>query len=135
MKVICRQKSLSGEQRTALGFSLNQAGVGYELTVGQEYTVLGISFQSQSVWNKGAIALLRDDIGRCASVPMCLLEVSDARLSRYWLASKKGEFDISLWPKEFEEEYFLDDLSDGESSVVQIFDQVSRLLDEEHPPH
>lgn len=131
MKVICRQKSLSDEQKTALGFSMSQAGVGYELTVGQEYTVLGISLQSQSIWNKGAIALLRDDIGRCASAPMCLLEISDKRLSKYWFASKKGEFDISLWPKEFDDEYFLDDLSDGKKNVVQMFDRVCSLLDEE----
>ena len=130
MKVICRQRCPSKEQNVILGYDERNA-VGFELTVGLEYTVLGINFHSVSPINKGVIFLLRDDIGRCAFVPMCLLDISNAHPSKFWIAEKSNESNLLLWPEEFFSEYFHDDLSDGVPAVVETFERVCQLLDNE----
>lgn len=130
MKVICRQNYPSEKQNIALGYDKG-CTVGYELTVNQEYTVLGVNFQSTSLLNKGVILLLRDDIGRCGFVPMCLLEVSSPSPSRFWMARKNDEYDLCFWPEEFFLEYFHDDLSEGVTAAVETFERVYQVLNKE----
>ncbi len=130
MKVICRKKYLSEEQNTILGYTKDNR-TSFELTVGEEYTVLGISFQTMSPLNKGTILLLRDDIGRCAFIPVCLVDVSNAIPSIYWRAKKKDDFSLSFWPEEFFAEYFHDDLSDGIPEIKEVFDRVCQTMERE----
>jgi len=130
MKVICRQKYPSEKQNLALGYD-EGCTVGYELTLNQEYTVLGVNFQSASLLNKGVTLLLRDDIGRCTFVPICLLEVSSSAPSRFWIARKINESDLCFWPEEFFSEYFHDDLSEGITAVVEVFERVYQILNRE----
>lgn len=130
MKVICKSRVLSKAENIALGYSANCA-TGYELTVGKEYLVLGMNFQAASLINKGVILLLKDDIGRCAFVPLFLLELSDSNLSHLWVARTFNESDFCLWPKEFFTNYFFDDLSDGDPSAMATFKRVCEELHEE----
>jgi hypothetical protein len=130
MKVICQQNVLSSEQKAKLGYA-DKAAIRFELAIGSEYPVLGINFQSTAVLNHGVVVLLRDDIGRCAFVPICLLRISDPRVSKAWIAKKTNDFDVCLWPREFFAEYFHDDLSEGDKDTVQVFERVCRELDRE----
>ena len=127
MKVVCKQRCSVERQNISLDLERDRSE--YELTVGRLYTVLGISFQSVSPFNRGTAFLLRDDIGRCAFVPICMLEISNATSSKYWAVRAINEFDCCLWPEEFFPEYFHDDLSDGVPEVVAVFDGVCRRLD------
>lgn len=130
MKVICERDSLSLEEKVLLGYN-KELEIRYPLTVGMEYTVLGINFQSDILFNKGTVILLRDDIGGCAFVPLCLLGITEPGISKYWLVEKKGAHDLLMWPKEFYLDYFHDDLSDGVASVRQLFDTICQVLDAE----
>lgn len=129
MKIICRQRYPTDEQNIVLGYDKG-CTVGYELTVNQQYTVLGINFQNTTL-NRGVIFLLRDDFGRCAFVPICLLDVASPALSKLWIARKFNESDLCLWPEEFFSEYFHDDLTDGVPAAVAIFERVCQALVEE----
>jgi len=131
MKAILRNNNLTESQNVTLGYPAEHECC-FELTIGQEYTVLGINCLSTSRINKGTAFLLRDDIGRCSFVPICLLEVSNPSPSKFWVARIDNEFDFCLWPKEFCIEYFLDDLTNGIPEVVAAFDQVCRELDAEN---
>lgn len=130
MKVICRSKYLSKEQNIKLGYCEDNA-TGYELSIGQEYIVLGINVQSTGCINNGVTLLLRDDIGRCAFVPICLVEISDAVPSALWRSRKSGEHGLCLWPEEFFQDYFFDDLSNGVREAVMTFDLLIKELNEE----
>lgn len=127
MRVICRKRRPSEEQNVALGYNKTNT-TDYELTIGTEYTVLGLSFHATTHLNQGVVFLLRDDIGRCAFVPICLLDISNAVPSRYWRAQKKGGFDLCLWPEEFFTDYFHDDLSNSVTKVVEVFNRVCQQL-------
>lgn len=130
MKVICTRRYPTKEQNLILGNNENNE-TPYALTIGQEYVVLGVSFQLVTRINKGVIFMLRDDFSRCAFVPACLLEVSDPRLSQYWRAQKIRDFDMFLAPEEFFIEYLIDDLSEGVAESKRIFDHVCTLLERE----
>jgi hypothetical protein len=131
MKVICLQSTPTESQTLALGFDEGHR-ISFELTPGREYVALGLSFQEASKWNKGVIVLLRDDIGRCAFVPICLLKISDAAVSSLWRAKKTEEANLCLWPEEFFAEFFHDDLSDGVPAVQDVFRRVCELIANEH---
>lgn len=65
------------------------------------------------------------------SVPLCIFEIVDNRPSQYWKIQKRSEYEISLWPEEFYQEYFHDDLSDGVPEVVEIYKRVVERLEKE----
>jgi hypothetical protein len=49
------------------------------------------------------------------------------------LGGKKfEETDILLWPEEFYQESFHDDLSEGDFNTVEIFEEVVKKLENEH---
>jgi hypothetical protein len=60
-----------------------------------------------------------------------LFEVIDDRLSRYWKIQKYDDYHITLWPKEFYQEYFHDDLSNGIPEVVDIYNSLAERLEKE----
>jgi hypothetical protein len=128
MKVVCTSRHPTKEQNIVLGYP-NGESVGYEISVGKEYVVLGISFQLSSPMNKGVTFLLRDNFDRCAFVPACLLDITDPRPSLFWVATRHDDFDLSLWPREFHGEYFHDLLSDGEPAETKMFRVVCQALE------
>jgi hypothetical protein len=131
MKVVCKDNTLSGEEKLARGFE-TQGTMRYDLTVGKEYLVLGINFL-QARWNNGVSFLLRDDFGRCAFVPLALTEVADPRASAFWRARTRNDGSLSLWPEEFFSDYFHDELSNGDQKAAEAFKRAYRQLDEEFP--
>lgn len=130
MKIRCLKSHPTGDENVAFGYECANC-VGFELTVDKEYVVLGISFLSASTLNKGATFLLKDDYGRCAFVPIFLLEISDSIPSKYWRVKKGIDGDILIWPEEFFSDYFFDDLSDGGSCAIKIFRNICAEMEAE----
>lgn len=130
MKVICKQNSCTENQNIKYGYKADSS-YRFNLTIGKEYTVLGINSLSTSRINTGCTFLLRDDIDMCAFVPICLLEISNPSPSKFWVASIENEFDFSLGPPEFDIDCLIDRASDYVPEAVAIFDKICRILEEE----
>jgi len=85
MKVRCESLHLTEEQRMKLGVSIPLVDYAYALTVGQEYLVLGLSFQADPKHvETGAyvyVPLGDKGVGTCA---LGLFAITDPRVSRYW---------------------------------------------------
>jgi hypothetical protein len=104
----------------------------YQVTVGKEYVVLGISFLVASeVYGNCPLFGICDDAGRLVSMPTVLFELVDPRPSRFWLAKRGGKSDLLLWPEEFYREYFHDDLSERDPATVAAFSGVVARLESE----
>lgn len=111
--------------------SIYELSVGREY-IGMEYIVFGILFTLQSsVYGSTALFTVRDDAGRCYQVPACLFKIADARPSKWWLARQVREFDLALWPQEFYDEFFFDDLSEQVSRCVLAFERLGHRLESE----
>jgi hypothetical protein len=131
MTATCIALSLTEDQRMQLGATPQLQSV-YQLSVGKEYTILGVLFVVQSsIFGSEPLFDIQDDMGFCNSVPACLFEVADARPSRYWRAKRVGSFDLALWPEEFYQEFFHDHLSNGMPDEVEIFKDLTQRLKSE----
>ena len=130
MKVRCIADKLSAEQKLILGMPESQ-NPNYQITVGMIYTVLGISYQTQSNYCNGIMLEIQEDQKEsCISIPLSLFEVVDPRVSRYWIA-RQEKYDMTLWPKEFYTAFFHDDLTDGIKEVMEIYRRVANNIESE----
>jgi hypothetical protein len=123
MKVTCIQDRLINDQKLKLGIA-TENDFKYPFEIGETYTVLGITCRMGQT-------ILEMPYFYIFPAPMCLFAITDERPSSYWKIKKIDENKISLWPEEFYQEYFHDDLSDGIPEVISIYKQVVRKLEEE----
>jgi hypothetical protein len=131
MQIKCLATQMTDDQRQALNAS-QILKPRYQIKVGQSYLVLGITFLMNSpVFGKCCLYTIRDDAGRCVPIPSVLGEITDGRVSRFWVAKPIGAFDLTLWPEEFYGEYFHDRVTDYETDAVQIFLAVVDRLSKE----
>ena len=132
MKVKCTDIQLNDKQRKLLGIPDTVRTV-YQLTVGNIYTVLGITFHIQShFYGSGVAVEICDDAGRSAEVPLCLFEIVDQRPSRFWKIHQYNECGCTMRPDEFYKEYFHDDLSEGSAEAMRVFIDLVKKLEEEY---
>lgn len=131
MTARCIGETLTEEQRCATNAPA-RFRPSYQVTEGKEYLVLGISFLVNSaIYGNCSLFEIRDDAGRCVSVPTMLFDVEDPRPSRFWRARRTGLIDLALWPEEFYRDYFHDDLSERRPETVAAFNEVVGRLDAE----
>lgn len=124
MKVRCIQSELSDRQRSELGC---HASTNFAVTKEKTYLVLGIWYAYKSLqMGSGLFMLVVGDHGYPVPVPLVLFEVVDARPSCKWMLMKDGEYEASLWPRELEDKYFIDRLTDGEPQAKKIFEKLDR---------
>ncbi len=110
----CLARGLTEEQRKATNAPA-RFNPQFQVTAGKEYLILGISFIPDSaVFGNSCLYTIQDDAGRCVSLPSALFDVTDPRVSRYWVARSNGQFGVTLWPEEFYEAYFHDRVTDNE---------------------
>jgi hypothetical protein len=130
MRARCIADKLSTEQKLILGVPEAQNPC-YQITVGRVYTVLGISYQTQSKYCNGTmLEIQEDEKAYCISIPLCLFEVVDRRISKYWIAVQR-HFDMTLWPEEFYTDFFHDDLTEGIKETKAIYEMVvEKILNE-----
>jgi hypothetical protein len=124
MRVKCLNSELTEEQR--LLFKVPPLFRSkYQISIGEEYLVLGISFEVNSpVYGNTALLEIADDAGRCRSVPAALFEIIDGRCSSFWEARFFEDGAFALWPPEFYETYFHDKLSDHDPKTHKVFESV-----------
>ncbi len=128
MIVRCIAETLNEEQarRYHFGKLHFEAGQPFNLRLGQEYVVYGISTMGGMPWVEIASAF-----EYVYPVPLCLFEIVDGRVSRYWEVRWFPDGDLTLWPPSFYREYYHDLLSDGVPEVLEDFRRVRALIDEE----
>ena len=124
MKVKFISGTFSEDQKKYFNI-VNSKGPDYSsyFTIGKVYVVLGVTYDSNPDSYSITLIDLRDDIGNCTSIPICLTEIIDPRPSIFW-RGKIIENDLVLWPTEFYREFFHDDLSEEKPEIRKVFDIV-----------
>jgi hypothetical protein len=132
MKVRCIQNELTDRQRSELG---SHASQNFAVTKEKTYLVLGIWYLYKSAYiGSGVFMLVIGDHGYPVPVPLVLFEVVDPRPSCKWTLTKDGEYEASLLPRELQDKYFIDRLTDGERDDVEIFKKLVVDLENEFEP-
>jgi hypothetical protein len=101
----------------------------YQLRVGGEYLVLGMTFLLPALPHGGGVRYeILNDYGKCRSIPAFLFELIDSRVSKHWVARQDDDGAVVLWPPEFYAKFFHEDLSEGVAETVQTLSKVVELL-------
>jgi hypothetical protein len=134
MLVRCVANQLTDDQKKLL--LVKDPAPEYQLRVGGEYLVLGMTFLLPALPHGGGVRYeVLNDYGKCRSIPAFLFEIVDKRVSKHWAARQDEDGAVLLWPTEFYAKFFHDDLSEGVAETVQTFSKVVELLrDEWHLP-
>lgn len=132
MIVKCIAKKLSKEQEDLLRAKKDIDSSG-RLTIGKCYVVLGLTYINSEHIGNMVVVYLMDDPKTLTSFPLCLFEIVDDRLSKYWTV--RDDFPhLDLWPEEFHEPYFHDLLSDDVEEVVEKFNKLVIKMHDEFAP-
>ena len=124
MKTKCISRELTEEQRLLFKVPALFRSV-YQISIGREYLVLGISFAiSSPVYGTTALLEIVDDPGHCLSVPAALFKIVDSQCSSFWEARFYEDGAVTMWPSEFYRPYFHGDLSNGDPQARKIFESV-----------
>ena len=116
-------------QSVRLGRYFKPGSQEFPVEIGREYLAFGLR-----LWGAGAWVDIEVDAGYLVSVPLCLFEVVDARVSETWTVRMHDDGDVAVMPEAFHAEYFHDDLIEGVAAVRLAFNEVKRqLLDERRP--
>lgn len=131
MKVLCLKNHLTGVQRDKIGLP-SGGSIEHAISSGKEYRVLGVTVRSRvAASGDGTYFCIENDWGQARFVSALLFEMSDARCSRHWRMQLRDDGTLLLWPEEFYEEFFLDDLSEGDEGACKIFAALLQRLERE----
>lgn len=101
------------------------------ITEMKEYTVYGLSWHAtSSIFGAGFVCEVADDYGNIVSVPLDIFDIVEDRVSNTWLVRRRGD-SIFFWPELFFQQFFFDDLSEGEPGVVQAFRSIKKAIESE----
>ena len=131
MKVKAVQTRFTNEQRVALGVGAD-VDPNWQLTLDGVYTVYAITcLTDPGIYGKAALYMIVDDFGRLLPVPSCFFEIVDPNVSRYWMVGCSATF-FKLAPREFfENQFFTEELLDGEEDALAIFATIRSDFDRE----
>lgn len=102
----------------------------FHVTVGASYLVIGLQFSVNSnVLGTGAWIHLVNDYGHLAWTPARMFEVIDSRVSSFWRVDFSIEGQVRIWPELLLQEYFHDDLSDGDPVATEAFARLMSALE------
>ena len=98
----------------------------YNVEIGKEYVVYCLEIHNGLAW-------VHYDSGteHISISPLCLFEVIDGRVSKYWELRLTEENNVLLRPPSFYQEFFHDDLAEGVAEVVAEYQRVRALLEQE----
>lgn len=94
----------------------------FPVELGKEYTVFGLYSEGGTPWINLELSWY------LCSVPLCLFEIVDARVSRTWEVRLADDGSLAMWPPSFFQEYYFDDLFEGVPEVVSDFETVKRAI-------
>lgn len=129
MVIKCISNKPTTEQKKLLPLVYSKSD--FHITKDQHYIVLGISFLFHKTEGRWSVVEIISDYGHLSHVPLFLFEVVDARVSKFWRIKIYDEYEITLWPELFYQEYFHDDLSENRVDLVREFAFVRRLIENE----
>lgn len=118
-------------QTLGLRFSRSHS---YGVVPGREYLVLALIIDAAAESNgRGAWLgiLMEPEIPTVIEVPICLFEIVDPRVSRYWEIRVSDKGVVRFWPPSFYREYYHDDLSDRDPETVKDFWRVCAMIEAE----
>ncbi len=128
MRVKCTSRELTEEQRL-LFKTPPLFRSRYQISIGKEYIVLGISLVVNSpVYGNMVLLEMVNDAGIYLSIPAALFEIIDNRCSSFWEARLYENGAVAMWPPEFYETYFHDRLSDNVPEIREIFESVLQKM-------
>lgn len=138
MKVKCNYLKINNVNEKSASYLINSnAEDDYFLTVGDEYTVYGITIRDNYPWY---YLCDRSHTDYPQWKPPFFFKVVDPRLSRYWIYSfNKLEDYVDFEPiftfPEWANNHpnFYDKLSDGDDAEAEIFQYYKELMDLEFP--
>lgn len=95
----------------------------------KEYVVYGLSWHPDSEIYPRPVTLCEvvDDDGNLVSVPIDVFEIVDSNISSTWHVERNAN-SVLMWPREFLEKFFFDDLSEGKSGALAAFEHVRDLI-------
>ncbi|MDE3137295.1 MAG: hypothetical protein KGL59_12020 [Acidobacteriota bacterium] len=135
MIVRCKLSYPTEEQIARLGPEFFRRRT-FGIEPGEEYVVLGLTVDVGSrhmglgPWVQ--IYTRKHVVHAITFVPLCLFEVTDARVSQHWeVRFSEGGTAVTLWPPSFYRPYYHDDLSEDMPEAVADFERVVKLLEDE----
>ncbi|RMG27520.1 MAG: hypothetical protein D6732_20015 [Methanobacteriota archaeon] len=126
MKVRCIAEQPDEEQAKQLGDNYQPGKQEFGVEIGKEYIVFGLSVLGGSVWID-----IESEMEYIYPVPLCLFEIIDGRVSKYWEIRTTTGGNVLVWPSSFFREYFHDDLSEGVPEVLEEFRRIKMLMEAE----
>jgi hypothetical protein len=130
MKIRCISPAPSKEDAKKLGIGKHyfpgrqQFGV----NIGDEYLVFGVNVLDGEPW----VYLLLLPAGYLHPVPLCMFEIVDKRISKYWLIDIGPKGNLKMCPESIlSQPYYLDDLSNNIPEVVDDFQKIRDQLESE----
>ena len=126
MKIRCVKLLPNKQQSKQLGKYYYPGKQVFEVEIGKEYVVFCLEIIDGMAW-------VNFDSGsnRLSIAPLCLFEVIDGRVSRYWELRIWEENKILFRPPTFFKEFFHDDLAEGIPETVMEFHKVRSMLEAE----
>jgi hypothetical protein len=131
MIVRCVNALPNEEQAKLLGDNYRPGQMTFGLEIGKEYVVFGMRFFGGMPWVEIASEASFADPGYLHPAPLCLFEMVDGRVSRYWEARRRGDAGLVLEPRSFYRDYYHEDLADGVPEVVEDFARMRALMEAE----
>ncbi len=126
MKILCKSKTLSSEHVQILGDYAEQKNH-FHITVGKEYIVLALTFDEHTCFVQ-----IVSDYEHLIHVPIILFDVTDERISSYWIYRKLDDNCFALWPSSFFKEFYNDDLFEEVDEIVKDFSIVRAQIESEY---
>ena len=125
MIIKCISIAPNEEQGKKLGKYYIPELLSYDIEPDKIYIVFGLSIRDGAPW-----ALIENVFHYLYLVPLCLFEIIDARVPKYW-EMRLIDNDVLFRPPSFFPDYFIDQLSDGLPEVVKEFKKMKALMVEE----
>jgi hypothetical protein len=131
MIIRCISSEPSEEQARKLGVGKNYFPGRQEfgLIIGEDYLVFGLTMVDGEPWAD----ILLSPVDYLHSVPLCLFEIIDKRVSKYWEIGLGPKGNLIIRPSSIlNQPYYFDDLSNSVPDVVDDFQRLRGLLDAEN---
>jgi hypothetical protein len=131
MKVQCVTRYPNEDGLSQLGpeFFREQS---FGVKVGAEYVVLGMFIANgRPPFGKGPWIEFKNVDDRFGVAPLVIFEITDHRLSKYWEVHILQNGVLSIAPPSFNKDFYMEDYYDGVPEVVDDFNRISRLREEE----
>ncbi|MCP4935598.1 MAG: hypothetical protein GY927_15680 [bacterium] len=132
MKVLCIQNTVDDDLAKKVGLLEGEPRLYRSITPGNEYIVLGISYDPSSTCYAGKpMVEVKNDDGGLSSIPLFLFDVIDGVASKHWQCRFSVNGVLTFLPESFYTKYYHDDLSEGMPEVVDNFKEVCRVFENE----